>query len=74
VRDQGIGIAPEDQARIFNRFERAAGASGAAGLGLGLFIAKEVVTAHGGTITVESAPGRGATFQVVLPRHRTERY
>jgi signal transduction histidine kinase len=74
VRDEGIGIAPEDQARIFNRFERAAGASGATGLGLGLFIAKEVVTAHGGNIHVESEPGRGSTFQVALPRHRTERY
>ena len=74
VRDEGIGIAPRDQARIFNRFERAAGASGAEGLGLGLFIAKEIVTAHGGTITVDSEPGRGSAFQVVLPRHRTERY
>lgn len=74
VRDEGIGIAPGDQARIFNRFERAAGAAGADGLGLGLYIAKEIVTAHGGTLTVDSQPGHGATFQVLLPRHRTERY
>lgn len=74
VRDEGVGIAPGDQARIFNRFERAAGASEADGLGLGLYIVMEIVTAHGGSITVDSAPGQGSTFQVLLPRHRTERY
>lgn len=74
VKDQGIGIAPQDQVRIFNRFERAAGAGQSEGLGLGLFIAREIVTAHGGTITVESQPGHGAAFEVVLPRRRTERY
>nr|WP_253910461.1 hybrid sensor histidine kinase/response regulator [Pyxidicoccus fallax] len=74
VKDEGIGIAPGDQARIFNRFERAAGTGSADGLGLGLYIAREIVTAHGGTITVDSQPGRGSTFQVLLPRHRTERY
>ena len=74
VKDQGIGIAPQDQARIFNRFERAAGAGQSDGLGLGLFIAKEIVTAHGGTLSVESQPGQGSAFGVVLPRRRTERY
>ncbi|MFP2924569.1 hybrid sensor histidine kinase/response regulator [Pyxidicoccus sp. 3LG] len=74
VSDQGIGIPPEDQARIFNRFVRAQGARVADGLGLGLFITKEIVSAHGGTITVDSQPGQGATFEVRLPRHRTERY
>ncbi len=74
VKDQGIGIAPADQARIFNRFERAAGAETSDGLGLGLFIVKEIVSAHGGTISVESQPGHGATFEVRLPRRRTERY
>ncbi|MCP3143188.1 hybrid sensor histidine kinase/response regulator [Pyxidicoccus xibeiensis] len=74
VRDHGIGISPQDHARIFNRFVRADGAREADGLGLGLFIAKEIVTAHGGTITVDSQQGQGATFQVRLPRHRTERY
>jgi signal transduction histidine kinase len=74
VKDGGIGIAPADQARIFNRFVRVAGTAGADGLGLGLYITKEIVTAHGGTIIVDSQPGQGSTFQVLLPRHRTERY
>jgi signal transduction histidine kinase len=74
VRDQGIGIAPEDQARIFGRFERATATRQSESLGLGLYIAKEIVTAHGGTITVTSEPNRGATFHVLLPLRRTERY
>jgi signal transduction histidine kinase len=74
VKDQGIGIAMEDQARIFGRFERATVARQSESLGLGLYIAKEIVTAHGGTITVTSEPGQGATFQVLLPLRRTERY
>ncbi|MFP2958047.1 ATP-binding protein [Myxococcus sp. 1LA] len=74
VRDQGIGIAGKDQARIFNRFERAATTGSTDGLGLGLYIAREIVTAHEGTLTVESRPGAGSTFQVTLPRHRAETY
>ncbi|ATB47503.1 hybrid sensor histidine kinase/response regulator [Corallococcus macrosporus DSM 14697] len=74
VRDQGIGIAEQDQARIFNRFERAATSGGSDGLGLGLYIAREIVAAHEGTLTVESRPGAGSTFQVTLPRHRAEAY
>jgi signal transduction histidine kinase len=74
VRDQGIGIAPEDQARIFGRFERATSAQQSQSLGLGLFITKEIVTAHGGSIAVTSQPGHGSTFQVSLPLRRTERY
>jgi signal transduction histidine kinase len=74
VRDQGIGIAPQDQARIFNRFERATTTRQSDSLGLGLYIAKEIVTAHGGTITVASELGRGTAFQVLLPLRRTERY
>jgi signal transduction histidine kinase len=74
VRDHGIGIAPEDQARIFDRFERATTARQSESLGLGLYIAKEIVTAHGGTISVTSEPGKGSTFQVLLPLRRTERY
>ncbi|WP_224247929.1 hybrid sensor histidine kinase/response regulator [Hyalangium gracile] len=74
VRDEGIGIAPEDQSRIFGRFERATSTQQSQSLGLGLYITKEIVTAHGGTISVTSQPGQGATFQVLLPRRRTERY
>ena len=68
VRDRGQGIAPEDQARIFEQFERAeSGRQHVAGLGLGLFITREIVQAHGGRIQVHSLPGEGATFVVTLP-------
>jgi signal transduction histidine kinase len=68
VRDHGVGIAPADQQRIFERFERAASATHYGGLGLGLFITKQIVLAHGGSLRVESVPGSGATFVVELPR------
>ena len=69
VRDHGRGIAPEDQARIFEQFERSAdGRQHAAGLGLGLYITREIVRRHGGDVTVESAVGEGALFRVRLPR------
>ena len=68
VRDRGIGIAAADQARVFERFERAVPTSSYGGLGLGLYIARKIVVAHGGRIGVESAPGEGATFRVDLPR------
>jgi signal transduction histidine kinase len=67
VVDRGIGIAPEDQERIFERFERAVSARHFGGLGLGLWITKRLVTALGGTISVRSEPGQGATFAVELP-------
>ncbi|MEW5848423.1 MAG: ATP-binding protein [Myxococcota bacterium] len=67
VRDHGIGIALEDQARIFERFERAVSGRHYGGLGLGLFIAYRIVAAHGGTIRVESTPGEGSAFIVELP-------
>jgi signal transduction histidine kinase len=68
VRDQGIGIAPADQARIFAPFERAVSADHYGGFGLGLHIVRKVVSAHGGTVEVASTPGAGATFTVRLPR------
>jgi PAS domain S-box-containing protein len=67
VRDQGIGISPEDQGRIFGRFERAASADNYGGFGLGLWISRELVEAMQGEIRVESAPGRGSAFAVYLP-------
>jgi PAS domain S-box-containing protein len=68
VRDRGIGVTEEDRSRIFGRFERAVPHSHYGGLGLGLYIARQIVEAHGGTIDVESVPREGATFVVRLPR------
>ncbi len=67
VRDRGIGIHPEDMARIFDRFERASPVRNYGGLGLGLFVARKIVEAHEGTISAESGPGNGARFRVELP-------
>lgn len=68
VRDHGIGIAEADRERVFGRFERAVPASHYGGLGLGLYIAREIVGAHGGTIELEQPDGSGALFVVRLPR------
>ncbi|WP_341520003.1 hybrid sensor histidine kinase/response regulator [Pseudomonas sp. G.S.17] len=67
VRDEGIGISPENQKRIFQQFERVSASHAVHGLGLGLFISDQIVAAHGGTITVESEEGQGALFRVCLP-------
>lgn len=66
VADQGKGIAPEDQARIFGKFERVDPAE-PGGTGLGLYIARRLARAMGGDITVDSAPGQGARFTLFLP-------
>jgi len=72
VRDQGLGIAREHQQRIFDRFERVVGERAFEGLGVGLWLVRAVAEAHGGTIQVESRPGQGSTFVVVLPRSRED--
>lgn len=67
VRDHGPGIAPADRTRIFERFERAVSVRRHGGFGVGLWMAREIVRAHGGTLTVASEIGAGATFTVELP-------
>jgi signal transduction histidine kinase len=69
VKDVGIGIAEDDQRKLFRRFERIAPLMQFGGLGLGLYISREIVNAHGGTIEVKSAPNQGACFVVNLPAH-----
>lgn len=68
IHDGGEGIPPEEQERIFERFERAGSVSRHPGLGLGLWISKQIVEACHGTITVQSQRGEGCTFTVHLPR------
>jgi heavy metal sensor kinase len=67
VRDTGIGIAPDDRSRIFDRFFRVATDRGEVGSGLGLAIVRSICAAHGGAVTVDAAPGGGSIFQVTLP-------
>jgi heavy metal sensor kinase len=69
VSDTGIGIGPQDQAHIFDRFWRAdkARSREQGGAGLGLSIAKWIVDMHGGTISVESEPGKGSVFEIRVP-------
>jgi signal transduction histidine kinase len=67
VRDGGPGIPRDEQAVIFEKFGRAKGGTGRAGTGLGLFIARSIAEAHGGSVDVRSVPGEGATFTLVLP-------
>jgi signal transduction histidine kinase len=70
VSDNGRGIAAADQARVFDRFDRAAAPQGEAALGLGLPLAKQFVEAHGGRIELVSEPGEGTTVTISLPRSR----
>lgn len=71
VKDQGIGIAKENHSRIFNRFERAISANEISGLGLGLYIVRQIVEMHQGQIWVESELGKGSVFIVELPVERS---
>lgn len=68
VVDQGIGIAPDDRARIFDRFEQAMPRGGTGGFGIGLWLANQLTLAHGGSIDVRSEVGQGSTFTIRLPR------
>ena len=67
VRDAGMGIPRADHSRIFQAFERLPTAERVGGLGLGLYIGRQIAIAHGGTLAVESDPRRGATFTLDLP-------
>lgn len=70
VRDNGVGIEPDDIGRLFNKFSRIQNplSDKVGGSGLGLFLAREIVRLHGGSIHVTSAAGQGSTFTVVLPK------
>ena len=67
IRDQGVGVAPEDQERLFERFERVRIDRGVNGHGVGLWIVRRVVEAHGGSVSLESRLGEGSSFIVQLP-------
>jgi len=69
VRDSGLGISPEEQKEIFKKFVRGTSskAAGVKGTGLGLAMVKHIVDAHGGALRLESAPGQGSTFSILLP-------
>ncbi|MEJ7901104.1 MAG: ATP-binding protein [Thermomicrobiales bacterium] len=70
IQDTGVGIAPVEQIRLFERFYKSDKARRSEGTGLGLAIAKHIVQAHGGTIAVESVLGEGSTFRMVIPNRK----
>lgn len=72
VSDRGPGIPPDELPHVFTKYFRARGAREREGLGLGLYISRLLVEAHGGRIWAESAPGRGSTFSVALPAAHAE--
>jgi len=73
VRDTGIGIAPDDQTKIFEEFRQVGRERSREGTGLGLTLTKRFVELHGGAITVQSTPGKGSTFSFTLPIHAVPR-
>jgi len=70
ISDNGMGIAEEEQSKIFTRFYRTAAVKNQEGVGIGLFLAREIVAAEGGYIKVSSVPGSGSTFSVYLPMEK----
>jgi len=71
VKDHGIGISAEDQARVFGRFEQIMTGQPRTGFGVGLWLARALIEAHRGSISVQSAPGEGSAFTVWLPLDAT---
>ena len=69
VRDQGPGISEKEQGMIFQRFYRSPSVSQEKGLGIGLYLAREILAKEGGYIKVDSSPGKGSDFSVFLSRH-----
>jgi two-component system phosphate regulon sensor histidine kinase PhoR len=67
VEDHGVGIPPAEQSKIFERFYRVSNGSGKGGYGLGLFLVRHIMEAHGGRAEVESEPGRGSRFRLAFP-------
>jgi signal transduction histidine kinase len=74
VRDTGKGIAPERHAQIFTRFYREPEVCGQEGLGIGLYLARQIAAGQGGFLRVRSAPGRGSVFSLYLPRQAVQSY
>jgi signal transduction histidine kinase len=68
VRDHGAGVAPEQQDKIFEPYERGVGNEVPSGLGLGLYISRQLAEVHEGSLTLRSQPGEGAVFSLALPR------
>jgi two-component system OmpR family sensor kinase len=71
IKDEGIGISPEDVPHIFEGFYRGKGSQVAGGHGIGLAVSRQIVEAHNGSIAVESEVGKGSTFVVRLPAVET---
>lgn len=69
IKDNGIGISEEFQKRIFKKFERGVSTRSYGGLGLGLYIVQEIIKSHGGTVTLQSSPGKGSEFIFQIPSH-----
>jgi len=67
VEDHGVGIDPAEQGKVFERFYRVANGTGKGGYGVGLFLVRHIMEAHGGRAEVQSEPGRGSRFRLILP-------